>query len=160
MNSLNESNCCRTRPFSSKKDEMTVQASSCLLLLIRCGVRTRCASRVSTSICSKTKKRKRVLRIRKPASTESAPLEIVSPIANFCGSIRRRERKRYEEMRGKKTGALLAVVSADECGFLFRLGARNARACAADSHHHFRVAPLRSAQISPTSHKRNSKKVY
>ncbi len=29
MNSLNESNCCRTNPFSSKKDEMTVQASSC-----------------------------------------------------------------------------------------------------------------------------------
>ena len=29
MNSLNESNCCRTKPFSSKKAEMTVQASSC-----------------------------------------------------------------------------------------------------------------------------------
>ena len=29
MNSLKESSCCRTRPFSSKKAEMTAQASSC-----------------------------------------------------------------------------------------------------------------------------------
>ena len=29
MNSLKESSCCRTRPFSSKKAWMTAQASSC-----------------------------------------------------------------------------------------------------------------------------------
>lgn len=29
MNSLNESNCCLTRPFSSKNELMTTQASSC-----------------------------------------------------------------------------------------------------------------------------------
>ena len=29
-NSLNESSCCRTRPFSLKKEEITVQASSCI----------------------------------------------------------------------------------------------------------------------------------
>ena len=108
-------------------------------------------------------------RIRKPASTESAPLSRSSllfeeRLQTFAVLSGVGKEKGYEEMRGKKKQARSApLFGADECGFLFRLlGARNARA--ADSHHHFRVlAPLRSAQISPTSrdareHKRNAKK--
>jgi len=105
-----------------------------------------------------------VHRIRKPASTESAPLSRSSllfeeRLQTFAVLSGVGKEKGYEETRGKNKQARSApLFGADECGFLFRLlGARNA--CAADSHHHFRVlAPLRSAQISPTSRDARSAK--
>ena len=76
-------------------------------------------------------KETRVCRIRKPASTESAPTpEIVfkERLRTFAVLSDVGKEKHIKRCAQKETGAQIAVA-ADECGFLFRLGARNARVC-------------------------------